>query len=74
MVAVRARHGDQEAQAVLAPGGVEGGTGVGQDIVQQRSCEALVLDSAGGALKGHLYPVLGPGEQVGHPQSLSGDL
>lgn len=44
------------------------GLAVGQDIVQQRSCEAMALDSAGGALKAHLHPVLGPGEQVGHRQ------
>jgi hypothetical protein len=40
---VGSRDGDQEPQAVLATGGVEAGPGVGQDVVQERALEAVVL-------------------------------
>ena len=68
VVAVGAGDRDQEAQAVLAAGGVEAGTGGREHVVQQWSGEAVVLDAAGGALEADLGRVLRPGEQVGHRQ------
>lgn len=67
-MAVGAAYGDQEAQAVLAAGGVEGGTRVPEHVVQERTGEGVVPDTARGALERHLGPVLGPREQIGHRQ------
>lgn len=68
VVAVGAVHGDQEPQPVLAVSRVESRSGVGEDVVQERLGEVVVLDAAGGALEGDLRGVLRPGEQVGHRQ------
>lgn len=68
VMAVRPGHRDEEAQPVLAAGGVEARSGVVQDVVQQGPFEAVVLYAAGGALEADPGPVLGPGQQVGHGQ------
>ncbi|GAA2495919.1 hypothetical protein GCM10010276_40730 [Streptomyces longisporus] len=68
MVAVGAVDGDEEAEAVLAADGVEGGPRVHEDVVQERARAGVLPTAAGGALEGDLGAVLGPGEQIGHRQ------
>jgi hypothetical protein len=68
VVAARPGDGDQKAQAVLAPGGVEAGPGRRQHVVQERPGETVVLDAAD-AVEADRRGVLGPGRQIGHGQA-----